>query len=930
MADKFHLNETLSPIEPSSWRELNENWDRIRSYLRHLQSQIKILAGGQEIDEVINRIEIAISNAQNATESANEAIEILNIELPRLITAINNANTAIANADAATNSAINATSAANVATANATEATNLAIDAADGANSAKTEAELATANANAATNDALEATELATDAKNDTIAATTDALSAITEMRQLISNVLHRGDWNSATNYYKNNLVSANGQAYIAVQNNINKVVTDTTNWRLFAAKGERGEKGDTGAALSILDQLTSESQLPTTGEPGEAYTVNGDLYVWSENSNQWINVGNIKGEKGEAGLSAYQIALVDGFIGTEAEWLASLKGERGEKGNNGSDASVTKTNITNALGYTPANNEDFTALESDFSTHSAQTDQTLTNHESRLNQLESGSSTAKADVAGLNREVAYLKLKQDASERIEGGIVFADDFKGNRFGFVLDEANSENVKVKNGKLVMVKDEIINPVATNIEVAPSPFTQIGNGGRKLVRLDNGTLIAAVRTGDSTNIASIRILKSTNNGQEWSILSSYSNGFVGEIDLALATDGTAIYVISSRIFNATTANVVLNAFLEDGTRLVNFQSIDVSQTKVENMSLAIDQTNGHLHAAWASKNATYPNSFNIRYAKSTDGGVTWSTAEQVTNYNNSSENIQNPSIIVRNDIPSILVNSNTAIGYLTKAFNSKTDFFTSNIKSDWGSSRVYYMSASYNQSKPSAAYDKDGVIHVAWHGVDSVNTSTNNIRYSKSTDGGRTWFSDRKLTTGNTRVIQDVSIVIDYSNDVYVICHSPTLNKVLSIKSIDNGDNFGIYIELYNGSNPSVLFDSSYSLRFTIPPVIYMESSTVKFSGNWTETQEVPTTSATVTYDIPSTDYVGAFVQTEGDLTVTAKLNGNAMDSELENNEYEFEGRLTSDAPATLRLELSRPNTTGGENDAVTLILGGRS
>lgn len=36
---------------------------------------------------------------------------------------------------------------------------------------------------------------------------------------------------------------------------------------------------------------------------------------------------------KGADGRSAYQVAVDNGFVGTEAEWLASLKGERGEQG---------------------------------------------------------------------------------------------------------------------------------------------------------------------------------------------------------------------------------------------------------------------------------------------------------------------------------------------------------------------------------------------------------------------------------------------------------------------------------------------------------------------------------------------------------------------------------------------------------------------
>ncbi len=35
----------------------------------------------------------------------------------------------------------------------------------------------------------------------------------------------------------------------------------------------------------------------------------------------------------GPAGLSAYQTAVLNGYVGTEGEWLASLKGDTGAQG---------------------------------------------------------------------------------------------------------------------------------------------------------------------------------------------------------------------------------------------------------------------------------------------------------------------------------------------------------------------------------------------------------------------------------------------------------------------------------------------------------------------------------------------------------------------------------------------------------------------
>ena len=38
----------------------------------------------------------------------------------------------------------------------------------------------------------------------------------------------------------------------------------------------------------------------------------------------------------GPAGLSAYQTAVANGYVGTEGEWLAALKGPKGDTGAQG------------------------------------------------------------------------------------------------------------------------------------------------------------------------------------------------------------------------------------------------------------------------------------------------------------------------------------------------------------------------------------------------------------------------------------------------------------------------------------------------------------------------------------------------------------------------------------------------------------------
>lgn len=160
---------------------------------------------------------------------------------------------------------------------------------------------------------------------------------SLNDMNTIINQYKFTGSYNSNVTYKKFNQVEFEGSTYIAIADNINAPVSNTNVWRLLASKGAKGDKGDTGAALSILGKLTDESQLPTTGHAGDAYTVNGELYVWSEATGEWENVGNIKGEKGdkgdtgEDGESAYEVAVDNGFVGTSEEWLASLKGEKGD-----------------------------------------------------------------------------------------------------------------------------------------------------------------------------------------------------------------------------------------------------------------------------------------------------------------------------------------------------------------------------------------------------------------------------------------------------------------------------------------------------------------------------------------------------------------------------------------------------------------------
>src|SRR5690606_6590433 len=60
-------------------------------------------------------------------------------------------------------------------------------------------------------------------------------------------------------------------------------------------------------------------------------YDLDGRLHTLEQNPGS-----GSQGPAGPAGASAYEVAVSNGFTGTEADWLASLKGDKGDRGDVG------------------------------------------------------------------------------------------------------------------------------------------------------------------------------------------------------------------------------------------------------------------------------------------------------------------------------------------------------------------------------------------------------------------------------------------------------------------------------------------------------------------------------------------------------------------------------------------------------------------
>lgn len=93
--------------------------------------------------------------------------------------------------------------------------------------------------------------------------------------------------------------------------------------WAKWGEKGEPGKDGNDGTSVNIKGEIASEDQLPESAQPGDAYVVNGDLYVWD--GLRWNNIGGIKGPAGD---SAYvHIAFADGVVTNESGTVTQVYG---------------------------------------------------------------------------------------------------------------------------------------------------------------------------------------------------------------------------------------------------------------------------------------------------------------------------------------------------------------------------------------------------------------------------------------------------------------------------------------------------------------------------------------------------------------------------------------------------------------------------
>lgn len=424
-----------------------------------------------------------------------------------------------------------------------------------------------------------------------------------------------------------------------------------------------------------------------------------------------------------------------------------------------------------------------------------------------------------------------------------------------------------------------VKKTAVGPLLPG-QVINQPYSIQGNGGRKLLRLSNGWLVSAARK-DNTELF---FFKSIDDGKTWTPLCSMAQGVVNTVyDFALVNNGTKVHVliaakasegyyVSMETFDATTvSNTRLQSYLSKG--------FDTKLTALENVSLAINPTTGHLYAAWSCITSTYPNSRNIRYAKSTTGGSSWENAVNITNFNVSGTQNSTPTIVVRQDgVPVIIYPQ-----YDGNIYNMIAKRYENG---SWQESKIY-SGGSFQQLNPSAVIDKKDTIHVAWQS--SSGGGKYNIVYCKSLNGGSNWQLTQNVT-GFDYIWTQPSLSVDNSGKVAVVYAgidpsvSTTVDNIIARYVTDNAWTTPITVTKRTSGNaiyPSVLHDMNASGTFgTIPSLVYQIANSVEYTGTYTlnsaptVTLTSPTDNQTL-YENDKLNISGDAYDPDKDQTVTA-------------------------------------------------------
>ena len=358
--------------------------------------------------------------------------------------------------------------------------------------------------------------------------------------------ILPKGEYSSATQYLRLDIVSYNGSSYLCIKDCIGIDVTNKEYWLLIAQKGdkgdigEKGEKGDAGKDFSIYKTYASISAMESDASnvpEGEFVLIasnvededNAKLYVKGEDSFVYLTdlsgATGIKGEKGEKGdkpingvdyntpeekeefknevVSTATTEVKQNIETIKEEAIQEFNSNASTKTNEYNDNTTTKLSEynTNANSKVEEYNSNATQKTNTFNENATTQTETFNNNAtSKTNDFNSNAST-KTDEFNTNYE-EKLESINEASTSIEQERVISDGKYARALKTPVTDVESTQIYAEND---VVDDLVINGVElTQVVTENSP--SLDNPSEVQVASEQNIQICQSNIIDTTDVS----------------------------------------------------------------------------------------------------------------------------------------------------------------------------------------------------------------------------------------------------------------------------------------------------------------------------------------------------------------------------------------------------------------------------------------
>lgn len=172
----------------------------------------------------------------------------------------------------------------------------------------------------------------------------------------IVYRCVNTGIWSKTDEVFNSASITIEGNITIGENGNWFQNGLDTG----IKAQGPQGPKGEDGEGLNILGSYSSIEDLKAqhpVGNIGDAYLINGILYIWDNDLQDWRGSGNIQGPKGEDGKTWKPSVDEDGNLtwtldnSTTTPASVNIKGEQGIQGPQGEKGDKGETGETGPQG---------------------------------------------------------------------------------------------------------------------------------------------------------------------------------------------------------------------------------------------------------------------------------------------------------------------------------------------------------------------------------------------------------------------------------------------------------------------------------------------------------------------------------------------------------------------------------------------------